>query len=130
MGGAAIPPGLLFGLGLLGADGWGQVFPKWPSLEEQVPGIFPRALPPMSFPHNEPQSCFPRRSSKNCSQVRPRAFALPWDPVHIKSVCFFQGWSLYFSQSHGAPVHKPHWPSMPDAPGALSPNARSPGMRA
>ena len=32
MGGA----GLLFGLGLLGADVWGQIFPKWPPLEEHM----------------------------------------------------------------------------------------------
>ena len=31
-----IPPGLLFGLGLLNPDGWGQVFPKWPHLEEHM----------------------------------------------------------------------------------------------
>ena len=50
-------------------------------------------------------------------------FALPWDP---NSVCAFYEWGLGFSQSLGAPVHKPHWPAMPDAPGALSPSARSP----
>ena len=26
---AVIPPGLLFALGLLSADGWGQIFPEW-----------------------------------------------------------------------------------------------------
>jgi len=36
MVGAVISPGLLFGLGLLSADGWGQIFPKWPSLEEHM----------------------------------------------------------------------------------------------
>ena len=34
MGGAVIPPGLLFGLGLLSADGWGHIFSKWPPLEK------------------------------------------------------------------------------------------------
>lgn len=29
-----IPLGLLFGLGLLSADGWGQIFPKWPPPEK------------------------------------------------------------------------------------------------
>ena len=29
IGRAVIPPGLFFGLGLLSADGWGQIFPKW-----------------------------------------------------------------------------------------------------
>ena len=34
MGGAVFPSGLLFGLGLLSPGGWGQIFPKWPPLEE------------------------------------------------------------------------------------------------
>ena len=29
-------PNLLFGLGLLSADGCGQMFPKWPPLEEHM----------------------------------------------------------------------------------------------
>ena len=33
-GGAVIPPGLLFGLGLLSAGGWGQIVPKWPPPEK------------------------------------------------------------------------------------------------
>ena len=44
MGGAVIPSGLLFGLGYLSTDGWGQIFPKWPPLEEHrrmnIPEIF------------------------------------------------------------------------------------------
>ena len=31
-----IPPGLLFGLGLLSTDGWGQIFPKWPPPEKYM----------------------------------------------------------------------------------------------
>ena len=41
-GGAVIPPRLLFGLGLLGPDGWGQIFPKWPLLEEHMLMIVPK----------------------------------------------------------------------------------------
>ena len=37
-------------------------------------------------------------------------------------------WGLLFSQSHGAPIPMSHCLSMPTAPGALSPNARSPGV--
>ena len=48
MGGAVIPPGLLFGLGLLSPDGWGQIFPKWPPLEEHmlmnIPEIFASSI--------------------------------------------------------------------------------------
>ena len=51
MGEALIPPGLLFGLGLLSADEWGQIFPKWPPLEEytlvNIPDTFASSvLPP------------------------------------------------------------------------------------
>ena len=37
--GAVIPPGLLFALGLLSADGWGQIFPKWPPPKRQLLNI-------------------------------------------------------------------------------------------
>ena len=47
-----------------------------------------------------------------------------WKPVST-----FQEQSLRFPQSCGAPVHKPHWPSTPNAPGAPPPYARSPGLR-
>ena len=51
IGGAVIPSGLLFGLGLLSTEGWGQIFPKWPSLEELTLMIIPdtsafNVLPP------------------------------------------------------------------------------------
>ena len=36
MGGAVIPLGLLFGLGLLSAHGLGQIFPQLPPLEEHM----------------------------------------------------------------------------------------------
>ena len=36
MGGAVIPPGLLFGLGLLTANVWGQIFSKLPPPEKHV----------------------------------------------------------------------------------------------
>ena len=79
----------------------------------------------MSFLHNKPQSptCFPRRSSKNCSQIQPRflwrlCFVLEPSTHEILCVPF----------KNGVPVYKPHWPSMPDSLGALYPSARSPGM--
>ena len=51
MGGAVIPPGLLFGLDLLSADDWGQIFLKCPPLEEHrlmnIPKSFTsNVLPP------------------------------------------------------------------------------------
>ena len=47
MDGAAIPFGLLFGLGLLSANWWGQIFPKWPPLEE-----YPLTIIPETFASN------------------------------------------------------------------------------
>ena len=93
--------------------------------------IFPRALPPMSFSHNEPHSSpvFPGDLPRTAVRSDPDSYgasAFPWDQGTWKPVCTFQEWGLCFPQSCGAPVHKPHWPSMPDALGALSPNARSP----
>ena len=51
MGQAVIPLGLLFGLGLLWADGWGWIFPKQPPPEKHrlmnIPKSFAsNALPP------------------------------------------------------------------------------------
>ena len=50
MGGAVIPPGLLFGLGFLSADEWGQVFPKWPPLEEHMLMIIPENFASNALP--------------------------------------------------------------------------------
>ena len=77
---------------------------------------------PLFFPGDPP------RTAVSSDSDSYGVSALPWDPVHRKPVCAFQEWSLHFCQSHGAPMHKPHWPSMPNATGAPSPNARSPGV--
>jgi len=44
MGGAVISPGFVFDLGLLSADRWGQIFPKWPPLEEHMPVSTPETF--------------------------------------------------------------------------------------
>ena len=92
MGRAVIPPGLLFGLGLLSTDGWGHIFPKWPPPEKGTLRNIPKSfaynvLPPQQATFSP---CFPRRSSKNCSQVWPRflwrlCFAL--GPSAHESLC-------------------------------------------
>ena len=85
--GAVISPGLLFGLGLLSTDRWGQTIPKWPPPEEQMPMNIPKIFAFNVFPHSKPVTpCFPRRSSKNCSQVQP---IFPW------SLCFTLGPSAH-----------------------------------
>ena len=70
---------------------------------------------------------FPRRSSKNCSQVWTRflcslCFALR--PSVHKSLCALSRMALCFPQSCGAPLHNPHLSSMPNALGAPSHKAR------
>ena len=111
------PPGLLFGLGLLSPEKRGQIFPKWPPLEELMLRISPQNFASSVSPL---QRVIP--FSQEILQESYRVSAVPWDPVHMKA---FEEWSLYFPQSHGAPAHKPHCPSMPNALGVLPPTARS-----
>ena len=131
MGGAAIPPGLLFSLEFLRTGRWARFFQNGHLQRNTCWWLFLTPLPPMSFPHNETQSHpVSLRFSKNCRQVWPRflwSLWFTWDPVHMKAcVCLSRMGSL-FPQSYGAPVPKPHCPSMPNVLGAAS-NARSPDM--
>ena len=56
MGGAVISPGFGFDLGLLSADRWGQIFPKWPPLEEHMPVSTPETFASSVLPSSDPQS--------------------------------------------------------------------------
>ena len=69
-----IPLGLLFGLGLLRADWWGQTFQKWPPPEEHILINIPQSFSSSVLPQQEAavNPCFSRRSSENCSQVQHR----------------------------------------------------------
>ena len=71
--------GLLFGLGLLSAVGWGCIFPKWPPLEEHTLMNIPKSFASNALPPQQAivTLCFPRRSPKNCSRVWPRFL---WSP--------------------------------------------------
>ena len=51
------------------------------------------------------------------TQIPMETLLCPGTQCTSKSVCTFQEWGLCFTQSRGAPAHKPHWPSMPDAGG-------------
>ena len=92
MDGAVFPPGLLFGLGLLSPDGWGQIFPKWPPLKGHMLMIIPKTFASSVLP---PQWAtvtfnFPRRSSRNCRQVRPwflGSLCLALEPSAHKNPC-------------------------------------------
>ena len=131
MGEAVIPPGLLFALGLLSSDGWGQIFPKWPPPEKDTLMKIPKrfasnVLPPQQATFTP---VFPGGPPRTAVMFDPDSygdFALPWDSVHVKVCACLLEWHLHLPQSRGALAHKPHWPSVPDALEALSPSARSP----
>ena len=53
MGGAVIPLGLLFALGLLSADAWGQIFPKWPPPEQDMLLNIPESFAFNVFPSQQ-----------------------------------------------------------------------------
>ena len=117
---AVIPPGLLFALGLLSTDGWGQIFLKWPPPEKGTAAEYSLELClSMSFPHNKPHSplltpgCPPRTAVR----FDPDSYgdlALPWDPVHVKvCVCLLR---------MGSPFPPVLWCSCSQAPLAF--NAR------
>ena len=81
--------------------------------------IFPQNLPPMPFPHPKPQSSpvfpgDPPRSAVRSDTDSSGAFAFPWEWGHMKSCVCLSRMGSQFPQSHGAPVHKPQWPSVPD----------------
>jgi len=86
MVGAVFPPRLLFDLEFLGSNGWGQIFPKWPPLEELMLMIIPKTFTLNVLP---PQSSivFPE-SSENHRQDWPR---------FLWSICFAPGPSAHES---------------------------------
>jgi len=97
MGGAVylwvIPPGLLFGLGLLSTDGWGQIVPKWPPPEKgtllKIPQSFASNVPPPQQATFTP--LFPGGPPRAAVRSDPDSygdFALPWEPVHEKACAY------------------------------------------
>ena len=86
-----IPPGLLFALGLLSADEWGQIFLKWPPPEKHMLMKIPKSFASNVFPPQQATftPAFPGGSPRNVARSDPDCHgdpALPWDPVHTK-VC-------------------------------------------
>ena len=86
-----IPPGLLFALGLLSADGWGQIFPKWHLQRKawllNIPESFAFNVLPSQQATFTPvfQGC-PPRTAVRFDPDSLGDFALPLDSVHVK-VC-------------------------------------------
>ena len=85
------PPGLLFALGLLSTDGWGQIFPKWPPPEKGLLLNIPKSFASNDLPLQ--QATFtpvspgcPPRTAVRFDPDSYGDFALPWDPVHV-NIC-------------------------------------------
>ena len=105
MGGAVIPPGLLFALGLLSADGWGQIFPKWPPPETgkllNIPESFAfNVLPSQQATFTLVFSGCPPITAVSFDPDSHGVFALPWDPVHVKvCVCLLRMGSPFVGEN-------------------------------
>jgi len=88
-GGAVILPTMLFGLGVLSADGWGHVFPKWPPPEKGTLLSIPKSFASNVLPSQPAMftpvfpGCPPRTAVRFDSDSYGD-LALPWDPVHVK----------------------------------------------
>ena len=113
MGRAVIPPGLLFGLGLLSADWCGQIFPKRPPPEKHRLMNIPKSFVSNAFPHHKPLShpFFPEcpiRTAVRSDQDSYGDFAFPWDPVHVKVCARLSGM--------GSPFPPVLWSSCTQAP--------------
>ena len=101
MGGAVIPPGLLFALGLISADGYSQIFPKWPPPGKSTLLNILKSFASNVLPLQEATftSVFPGCTPRTIFRFDPDShgdFALPWDPVHVKvCVCLLRMGSLF-----------------------------------
>ena len=109
-GGAVIPNRLLFCLGLLSSDGWGQIFPKWPPLEELRLLIIPKTFASnVVTRHSHP--VLPGDPPRTAVRSDPDSYGvstLPWDPVHLKAC-------VHLSRM-GSPFPPVSWSSCTQAP--------------
>ena len=85
------PTWIIVGLGLLSADRWGQIFPKWPPPEKGMLMNIPKSfasnvLPPQQVTFTPVFPGGPPRTAVRSNPDSYGDFALLWDPVHVK-VC-------------------------------------------
>ena len=90
-----ILPGLLFGLGLLSADGWGQISPKCPPPDKHLLMNIPKTfasnvLPPQQATFTPVFPGGPPRTAVRFDPDSYGASALPWDPVNLKACAPFK----------------------------------------
>ena len=110
MCGAVILPCLLSGLGLLSPDGCGQIFPKWQPQGSSHRWLFLGPLSPMSCPHSE--SWLPLLSKEILQELPVGLIHIPVESLLCPVIqCTWK--PVCLPESCGAPVLKPHWPSMP-----------------
>ena len=112
-----IPPGFLFGLGLLSADGLGQIFPKWPPPEKgtlmKIPKSFAsNVLPPQQATFTPVFPGGPPRTAGRFDPDSYGAFAFPWGPIHVKVF-------VYLLRMR-SPFHPVLWSSYTQAPLAFT----------
>ena len=74
-----IPPGLLFALGLLSTDGWGQIFPKWPPPEKGMLLNIPESFAFNDLPSQ--QATFILFSQKINEELQSGLTQIPMEPL-------------------------------------------------
>ena len=128
-----ITPGLLFGQGLLSADGWGQIFPKWPPLGEHMLMIIPEAfasnvLPPCwaSYPLFSQEMLQELKSG--LIQIPMESLLCPVHSVHMKACVHLSRMRFPFPLVLWCSCTQDPLAFSATCPGAPSPNPRSPGV--
>ena len=93
----------------------------------------PKSFASNALPHNKPHSSPIFLGGPPWTAVRSESDSYGdsvflWDPVHVNVCMHLLRMGSLFPPVPWSSFTQEPWPSMPDAPGALSPNARSPGM--
>jgi len=73
---AVIPPGLLFVLGFLSTDGWGQIFPKWSPPEKGMLMNIPKSFASNVLPSQQATftTVFPRCPPRTAVRFDPDSY--------------------------------------------------------
>ena len=133
MGGAVMPPGLLFDLELLSTDGWGQIFPKMATSRETHADEYSRELclqgpsPTTNHSHLFSQEVLQElQSGLTQMPMEPLLFALGLS-VHESLCASFKNW-VSVAPSPVKLLHTSPTGLQCQVLQGLSPSARSPGV--